>query len=352
MIPIILPDYPRDTQEWYAARARSIGASEIAMALGCSRYGGLCDLVTRKREALAGRFDDSDSDQLAEGRAYESAIVAVVARRLRTRPEFADLSSMFVTAPAPSYAHPDEPRLTATPDGVLVSTTSSNPVVDGVLETKRDRSGADWKEVAKYGWDSVPAGDLRLQYLIQVQTQILVTGARFGLLAVHTGFDTHVIRVAPDPAMHAVILAAVPTVWRWIEEPTGALPPLDACDSDAAVNARLRGRQDATETPPEHVADAIRAYASASAALKPLEAAKATASAVVRRYYTETDAKRLATADGYAANLVVMPPAQRFDLTAALANPDLAPILSQYITHEDRAAQVRITAPKGKGSKS
>jgi len=338
----ILPDLPRDTNAWYEARAQSIGASEVAMALGCSKYGGLSDLVMRKRDAIEGRFDDTDSEQLAEGREYEAAIVAVAGRRIKTRPEFADLRSLRTIAPSPSFASVSDPRLTATPDGLLVDDDSA---IVAVIEAKRDRSGADWKEVAEYGWGTVPAGDLRLQYLIQIQTQMLVTGARFGILAVHTGFDTYLLRVHPDAEMQSAIAAAVPVVWRWILSPSGELPPLTACDSDDAANARLRGRKDQVEEPPEAIAAAMRTYAEASAAIKPLEAAKKAAGGVVRRFYTTTDAKRLQTVDGYKANLVIMGPQVKFDLKAALLDPAVAPLLKPYLDHQTPAAQVRITAP-------
>jgi len=99
------------------------------------------------------------------------------------------------------------------------------------------------------------------------------------------------------------------------------------------------------------VATAIRIYSQSHEAIKPLEESKEAAGYIVRRYYTQTEAKRLRTHDGYAANLVVMPPKRHFDLDGALAIPDLAPLLREFIAYKDTAAQVRITAPKGKGSK-
>jgi uncharacterized FAD-dependent dehydrogenase len=45
----------RDTDAWHKQRGETIGASEIAQAIGVSPYGGLLSLVQRKRDLRAGK---------------------------------------------------------------------------------------------------------------------------------------------------------------------------------------------------------------------------------------------------------------------------------------------------------
>ncbi len=51
-----LPAHRHGSDAWLIERGNTIGASEIGMVIGVSPYGGLLDLVTRKRAALAGNL--------------------------------------------------------------------------------------------------------------------------------------------------------------------------------------------------------------------------------------------------------------------------------------------------------
>ena len=66
-----LPAHKHGTDAWLIERGNTIGASEIGMVIGVSPYGGLLDLVTRKRAALAGNVEQFDSPAMADGRDAE-----------------------------------------------------------------------------------------------------------------------------------------------------------------------------------------------------------------------------------------------------------------------------------------
>ena len=207
----------RDSDAWHKQRGETIGASEIAQAIGVSPYGGLLSLVQRKRDLRAGIVERFDNDAMADGRDAEDTILRMAARRLNAT---ADASGALQLMPGVLVV--DGP-ISATPDGVLVD---DNNVVDAVVEAKLDRGRNDWQDVAERGFAGLLPGDVRLAYWWQVQQQMRVTGAARGYLAVWTVYSYHLIEIAADAAAHAAIDAAAAAVTAWIVDAEGRLPEI------------------------------------------------------------------------------------------------------------------------------
>ena len=199
----------RDSDAWHKQRGETIGASEIAQAIGVSPYGGLLSLVQKKRDLRAGIVDRFDNDAMADGRDAEDTILRMAARRLR-----AGVADNGPLQMMPGVIVVDGP-ISATPDGVLVD---DHNVVAAVVEAKLDRGRNDWQHVADYGFGDLSPGDVRLAYWWQVQQQLRVTGCATGYLAVWTVYQFHLIEIAADAVAHAAIDEAA--------EATSATPKL------------------------------------------------------------------------------------------------------------------------------
>lgn len=334
-----LPPLPRDTPEWHAVRAQSVGASEIAMALGCSAHGGLLDLVLRKRLAAQGKAAQRDTDELAEGRVMEGAIIELAAMRLRRRMLIPGGCAIVAS---PAYHHPTCPDLTATPDGLIDANWPKDPDdIIATLETKRDRSGANWSEIERDGWRVLMPGDLRLAYWWQVQTQLAVTGCPVGYLAVHTAYETHLIQVDADPAAAEKIVATARAVMAWVR--SGLNPAPTDADTLAAIAATVHTT--AGDLPADDVtAAAIDAYVAASAAAKAADARLEEAKRRLAMTFAVTGAKRLVAPSGASALWVATKASERIDANALrAAEPEIA---KRYTIVGEPGGYVKVSAAK------
>jgi hypothetical protein len=77
-----LPVHKHGSEAWLIERGNTIGASEVGMVIGVSPYGGLLELVQRKRAALAGNVEQNDSPAMADGRDAEDTILRMARRRI------------------------------------------------------------------------------------------------------------------------------------------------------------------------------------------------------------------------------------------------------------------------------
>lgn len=264
-----VPQHERDSDAWHVERGRTIGASEIAQALGVSPYGGLLSLVQRKRDALAGMVHRYDSEAMADGRDAEAFVLRMAARRLGARMED-NGPLLMMDGEAICEVHKDGTMgpLSATPDGVLVNERGT---VVRTVEAKLDRSRSDWNEVAANGFAHLEAGDLRLAYFWQVQAQLRLTGCTQGYLVVWTGFATHLIEIAADASAHAAIDAAGAAAMAWVHDDAGRLPAASDADDLAAIARAVRPASDATVEVTEFVAAAMDAYVALGKQIDDLE---------------------------------------------------------------------------------
>ena len=321
--------YPKDSNEWHATRAETIGASEVGVVLGVSPYGGLLGLVLDKRDALSGNPRIWDSDAMALGRLAEDFILQhaegllgqKVVAGVAVRDQFVPVS--------------------ATPDGLVID---DQGVVVAVVEAKLDRARLDWEEVLTNGFAHLDGRDARLAYWWQVQTQLRVTGADKGYLAVWTVYAFHLIPIDPDLEAFAVIDEAASTAFAWVNHPDQLLPV--ATDADA-LSTLARTINPASEGPLEvdgEVAEAIETYARINAEIKALEERQDEAKRVILEAHRS--ASKLATAGGFKSSFSDASERVSFDSKAfGEAHPEL---LAQFQKTTKVSASCRVTAPKAK----
>lgn len=335
MTPIYLsscvpvPAHVKDSTEWHRERASTLGASEVGVVLGVSTYGGLLGLVLDKRDAAKGKPRVWDSEAMALGRLAEDFVLR-------------HASELLGAEVIPGVAVRDQfVPVSATPDGLVVD---AEGVVVAVVEAKLDRARLDWEDVAANGFAHLEGRDQRLAYWYQVQTQLRVTGAEKGYLAVWTVYQFHLIEIAPDLEAFAVIDEAANRTLAWVNHPDEVLPA--ASDADD-LSTLARTINPVTEGPLEvegEVAEAIEEYARLSAEVKALEERQDAAKRVILEAHRS--ASKLATASGYKSSFSDASERVSFDAKAfGEAHPDL---VSQFQKVTKVSASCRVTAPKAK----
>lgn len=140
-----------------------MSASKIAAVVGLSPYESRFSLWHRMARRLPERPPEP---HLLRGHYLEAGIAAW----------FADQHPDWQVKPASTWAHPDEPRCTATPDREL-------HLPDGEIRGLELKTAADADEWGEPGTDQIPAG-----YLAQVRWQMLCAGYRTTHVAVLSAY--------------------------------------------------------------------------------------------------------------------------------------------------------------------
>lgn len=325
-----LPVHRYGTDAWLLERANTIGASEIGMVIGVSPYGGLLDLVTRKRAALAGNVEHFDSPAMADGRDAEETILRMARRRMGS-PHL-----KMRTGEAVALG-----RASATPDAILVDETG---LVVLTVEAKLDRSGTDWQAVADGDFANLQPGDLRLAYWWQVQMQLRVTGCASGWLAVWTVYSLHLIYIEADAEAAATIDKAVDAAWRWVSHPKGLLPAPTDADSLASIAATVKPKSEDAKPVDGDLAASIERYAAINAQIAELEREQET----IKRslLLAHNDAVSLVTPNGFKSTFTLPTTRRTVDTKRLQAEqPDVA---EAYTRTTEVSASCRVTAPRAK----
>lgn len=207
-----------DTPEWMAERRSSIGASEVAAAVGESSYDGT-PLRVYLDKIGAGR-DEFDPLLSLIGHGEEPIISEWVER---WHPEVGEVGPGFMAR------HPDYPWLHATFDRIV-----TDP--DGVQVPLQLKTSTVF---VKHKWNlSVP-----VDYLIQEEIECLVMDAPYALLAVHhTGTtDFELYRLPAHPERQASLAETTRVLWECIESRTP--PPPTIGDDLARLYPASEGKQ-------------------------------------------------------------------------------------------------------------
>lgn len=179
-----------DRAAWLAARRTGIGASEIAMVLGESRWGDAGTVYARK---IAPPVDDASSEWMEWGLRLEAVIAEAYAS-----PRYAGRPVERHGRLLRSRAHP-----------WALATLDAWTEIDGELaplELKTDRWGRSWD-------DGPP-----VEYVLQLQHQMLVTGARCASIAVLIGGSQLAwCDAARDEQAIARIVRAGERLWHAVE---------------------------------------------------------------------------------------------------------------------------------------
>lgn len=190
--------------EWLDWRRRGIGASDVAMLLGISPWGGPWDLWMAKVHG----FDGPDRPELAMGRAIEPLVLAWAAEELECRLE-------------PGERLEERGPLRGTPDGFL------SPWRTG------ERAGIEAK-TARYpdGWGEAGSDEIPAHYLAQVRAYLALSGLQTWIVAVwFLGNYQRRLYVVEADAEHQRQIREAAAAWWQRHVVEGAEPPVDGSDA-------------------------------------------------------------------------------------------------------------------------
>jgi len=170
------------TESQLAQRRLTLGASDVAAAIGVSPYATPHNVWSSKM----GLADFAGNDATEAGNDFEAIILARTARHN----EIALLPSRHVIGP--------EPWMSATPDAFVRG--------GGIVETKMVGFESAWQ------WGSESDG-IPMHYLVQVQWQLLVTGEPFCIVGAQLGTRHTYYRIEPDTELQAMMVERARAFW-------------------------------------------------------------------------------------------------------------------------------------------
>lgn len=200
----------QQTQEWFDAKARTIGASEIAAVLGVSSYSTPFDIWCRKTK----RYFPASKPTVAteRGNYFENLIRAKC-----------ELETWFKLLPL-SAVHDDNDRISCSFDGIDTKAkiiveikVPKKEVVDaaknGVLTEVMEKIAATWRLR-----DFCSGGVVHPEYYPQVQYQLMIAGPEYTAHFLVGEFEKvngkekivaiHKVIVKPDPEFQAKLMIA------------------------------------------------------------------------------------------------------------------------------------------------
>ncbi len=193
-------------EEWLALRLMGIGASESSALFGVNPFESLYSLWARKRQKIAMSLEESEA--MEWGKRLEDPIAQAYADK--TGRVLADLGRRTILRST------SDPWMFATLDRVITSEARG----PGVLEIKT--AG----EFRREDWE---ADEIPLNYQVQVQHQMAVTGYGWGSIAVLVGGNKFGWRdVERNEAFIAKLRGLGEAFWRMVE--TGEAPEVDGSD--------------------------------------------------------------------------------------------------------------------------
>lgn len=236
------------TQEQIEIRRTGIGGSDIAAALGQSRWKSRLELYLEK----IGEFQTKESEAMYWGTIHEPNI----------RQAYCDRERVSVETPELAFRHPSHEFLLYHADGV----TSH----DKVFEAKSSATTQGWGEP---GSDDVP-----LEYLLQVQHGMYCTGYSEADIAVlFHGNKLEIYRVPADPELQEMMIDGAREFWQRVidrnppepttlndfrlawKKTTGAVRVVDAATTNLCAKlANIKAQIDILETQKAQLEEAIK----------------------------------------------------------------------------------------------
>lgn len=205
----------KSRQRWLEARKDGIGASDAPIVLGLSPWKTALELWAEKR----GLLDDvvEETEAMRMGRRLER-IVAAEYRERHPERKVVNPGARTLTR------HPEHPFLFATLDRVIEDPRDGAGALE--IKTTGERWAEQWEEGAP------------LMYQVQLQHQLMVSGLRWGVLAVLIGgrqFVEH--RYERSEEFLATLLKAELEFWRSVE--SGEAPTIKPSAATARALERL-----------------------------------------------------------------------------------------------------------------
>lgn len=181
------PEY--GSEAWTLERRNYVGASEVPMIMGFSRFGAAYDVWQSKR----GLMEPPDSAAIRRGHYYEPAIAQEYAHR------FPEVELVAV----PTKAHPEHEWFRATLDRLAIRRDQS----EFILEIKK----VNPYMIGEYGEDGSDV--LPDDKLLQVQSQMMVWQKPYAHVAVDFGHELRVYFVEGNANVQEQIFEASHDFW-------------------------------------------------------------------------------------------------------------------------------------------
>lgn len=249
-LPFVIQRY-RDAESWLAGRSETVGASEVAAALGLSPWESAYSLWSKK----VGLSPPSvETRPMRRGAHMESFVASEYA--LETKRQLVDHGRYAV------HRSTLFPFLSFTPDRIIVG----EPRGPAPLEIKSVTNRSDWAD-----------GEVPEHYRIQVVASLAVSGYRWGVLCGYIAGTDELIHVEIE-RNEEHIEALVDTVhdfWRLVEDGRAVLtrgeepkrhPDIDASEATMmALRARYRTETSQEEIPVLSEPDLEQEWAAAAA---------------------------------------------------------------------------------------
>jgi putative phage-type endonuclease len=223
-----LGTYLPGSEEWHAARASRLGASEIAAVLGLSPWESRFGLWHRK----AGIIPPVDlTEDMYWGTVFEAAIAA----------RFAELHPELTVQRTGTWVSSERTWQLANPDRMVWTRPARGPQTRVPLEVKWSPNGT--------GWGPTETDEIPVYYRCQVLQQLDVLGAPFGFVVALVGGELREYCVEYDPEDVAVLRAAGEEFMASLPNelnPEGVRPDLDDSDHTYRVIKQLHPEIDGT----------------------------------------------------------------------------------------------------------
>lgn len=259
---IIIADRSKMThEEWLNIRLNSIGGSEIATAIGASRWSSQFELWGQK----TGRIERSNQSNEA---IYWGTIMEPI-----IRDEFAKRTGMTVKTTNYIFASRTHPFLTANLDGFVDLGNGECAVLE--IKTAGSYAEADWQ-------DGLP-----IEYFLQVQQYIYITGMKKAYVAVLLGGNTFKhLEVHRDDASINIIVQLATEFWNNVKADT---PPPVAAKDNGILASLYPTSQSTTIALPEEFNEVLATYESAKAAMEKAKEEKEAAEARIKEFMQENE---------------------------------------------------------------
>lgn len=215
-------------QQWLDMRKKSVGGSEIAAALGLSRWRSPFDVWAEKTGHVTRK--DEPTDAMRFGTLLEPVI----------RKEFARRNGLEVCECPYILAHKDYPFMTCNLDGYVKLPDGSCAVLE--IKTANTFASDDWANMGA-----------PIEYVMQVQYYLAITQMRFAYLAVLIGSsDYRQVIIERDDEVIAVIIEKLKDFWKMVE--TNTPPPVRGMDNNILASLYPNSRTTVMALGKEHEA--------------------------------------------------------------------------------------------------
>ena len=215
-------------QQWLDMRKKSVGGSEIAAALGLSRWRSPFDVWAEKTGHVTKK--DEPTDAMRFGTLLEPVI----------RKEFARRNGLEVCECPYILAHKDYPFMTCNLDGYVKLPDGSCAVLE--IKTANTFASDEWSNMCA-----------PLEYIMQVQYYLAISQMRFAYLAVLIGSsDYRQVIIERDDEVIAVIIEKLKEFWRMVE--TNTPPPVRGMDNNLLASLYPCSRPNVIALGKEHEA--------------------------------------------------------------------------------------------------